>query len=728
MAKRGKFAIALAWVFLPTLGVIVLVGIGIWAYHGPHQRAAIAAIVTHHTALVLLVPACLLGLQAVLLQFFFNQYLLTPLEVAERARMILEANPSHRIEPTGGPELHGLEEVINDFANRYQALQRDIDVTIRESQARLEEEKNRLVALLSEFAQSVLVCNADGRILFYNDRARQLLGRPGTVAAGIGGRASLVGLGRSVFALLDRGLITHALRTVQARLGKQDGRPGASFVATVGGQLIRVQMAPVLGSSALEGGGEGARRPPVVTGFVLIMDDVTRVAGTASRKDAMLTALLEATRRASANIRAAVETMLGYPDMDSPTKSRFMEVIREEVAGLSAKLEGVSKEHSASVENAWLLEDMLGADLVSAAAKEIESSLGLPARLDAVDAALWLKVDSHALVQCLTSLARRLRRELGALELRLVLQASGRLAQLGLLWSGGRATAGDLTTWETDPVETAAGRLSFTLRDVVERHGGDLLHEVDRASGGGAFRLLLPLAAPEQTALAAPASQGPRPEYYDFDLFHQAGQTPQIDQRRLSDLAYTVFDTETTGLDPSGGDEIISIGAVRIVNGRLLRDDAFEQLVDPRRPVSLETIKITGIDPAMLQGLPTLDEVLPHFHSFCEDTVLVAHNAAFDMRFLQLKEERTGIRFTQPVLDTLLLAAVAQPNINAQQLEALAERFGVDAIGRHTALGDAMMTGEIFLKLLPLLAERGILTLKDAREASRQKYQARLEY
>jgi len=189
-----------------------------------------------------------------------------------------------------------------------------------------------------------------------------------------------------------------------------------------------------------------------------------------------------------------------------------------------------------------------------------------------------------------------------------------------------------------------------------------------------------------------------------------------------------ILDTETTGLDPSAGDEIISLSAVRIVNGRLLRQEIFDQLVDPRRPLSRESIAIHGITPGMLEGQPTIDRVLPRFAQFAEDTVLVGHNVAFDMRFLQLKEERTGVRFIQPVLDTLLLSVVVHPNLEEHALEANAQRFGIPVLGRHTSLGDAMVTGEIFIKLIPLLASRGIVTLKDAIAACERTFLARIRY
>jgi DNA polymerase-3 subunit epsilon len=108
--------------------------------------------------------------------------------------------------------------------------------------------------------------------------------------------------------------------------------------------------------------------------------------------------------------------------------------------------------------------------------------------------------------------------------------------------------------------------------------------------------------------------------------------------------------------------------------------------------------------------------------------VLVAHNAAFDMRFLQILEAKTGVAFTQPVLDTLLLSQVIHPNQAEHSLEAIAGRLGVPILGRHTALGDAIVTGEVFLKMTRLLAEKGIVTLKDAREAAEQTLYARIRY
>jgi DNA polymerase-3 subunit epsilon len=257
-------------------------------------------------------------------------------------------------------------------------------------------------------------------------------------------------------------------------------------------------------------------------------------------------------------------------------------------------------------------------------------------------------------------------------------------------------------------------------RVLLDRHGAELWAN---SAADGTRRLCLQL--PASTRVAAPAAApaaaaAGRPIAYDFDLFNQPGQNATLDETALVALAYTVFDTETTGLRPSEGDEIISIGAVRIVNAKLLDAESFDRRVKPRRAVRASAFAVHGISTESLAGEPPLEDVLPSLARFCEGTVLVGHNAAFDMRFLELARERTGVRFDQPVLDTMLLAAVVQPGHRADEhhLEQVAHRLGVEPGARHQALGDATTTARVFLKLLPLLAERGITTLGQARAAS----------
>jgi len=467
--------------------------------------------------------------------------------------------------------------------------------------------------------------------------------------------------------------------------------------------------------------------PEGIPGFVLTLDDVTRTVEDDSRRDRVLRTLSEGIRAPLANVRAAVESLLDYGDMDDAQRAKFLNVIAEEANALSARLDRTMHEHADSLKTRWPLESVLGVDVIGAAQRRIESHLAMRTALDEVDAALWLEAESFSLAQALAYLAGRLK-EAGVDEVRFRLARAGRHAELDLAWRGSAPPADTLQRWEEEPMRAGDEGSPLSLQEVIERHAGEVWHHIGGAGEASYFRLLLPAASAAVPRSRSVPAIGSRPEYYDFDLFHQPGQTPDLDSRPLVELAYTVFDTETTGLEPSAGDEIIAIGAVRIVNGRLLRHELFDQLIDPRRPIAPESVRIHGITPEMVAGQPTIDRVLPRFLRFSEDTVLVAHNAAFDMRFLQLKEAATGVRFTQPVLDTLLLSEVLHPNIKEHRLEAITERLGISVVGRHTALGDAIVTGEVFLKMVPLLVERGIRTLGEAREASQRTHFARVKY
>jgi DNA polymerase-3 subunit epsilon len=302
---------------------------------------------------------------------------------------------------------------------------------------------------------------------------------------------------------------------------------------------------------------------------------------------------------------------------------------------------------------------------------------------------------------------------------------------LDIRWTGETVGGKMLRSWEKELLTVGSEHFHLTLETVLRHHEADLWsRRVKQKPGFACLRLLIPVletTEPEKirNITILPDS---RPEFYDFDLFNQPGQDPELDECLLRELAYTVFDTETTGLNPSGGDEIISIGAVRIVNVRLLRDEYFDQLVNPRRTMSRESVNVHGIQPEMLNNQPVIEQVLPRFHRFAEGTILVAHNAAFDMKMLQIKEAATGVKFINPVLDTLLLSAVVHPAHTSHNLEDIADRMGISIVGRHTALGDAIATAEVFLKLISILAKNGIHSLKQAREASQKTFYARKKY
>lgn len=722
MSPKNRLLLGVGLVCAWLLIIAGVTGWVVWADLSPDERSALLPILSPRGALIGAMLIMAMAVSAIVLRDLHRRYIAVPVRLAEDGRTLLKAEPTRRLKADGNAETQAFVDIINALADQRQSLQDDVEVRVADARRSVEEEKNRLGALMSELTQSVVVCNLDGRILLYNNRAR-LQFRAMSDAPGAAGGGELIGLGRSIYAVMDRHLIAHALENIQHRLRKSAAQPVTNFVTTTrAGQLLRVQMAPVLGAAPEE----GADRP--VSGFILMLDNITRTIENEARRDEILHTLTEGNRASLANVRAAAE-MLDFSDLDDDLRQRFRKVIRDEVKAMSDRLDHSASAFADSLKARWQLEDMLGADLVAAAQRRAESRLSLRTKLEDVDETLWVKVDSFSLLQAITYLASRLSDEFEIRELRFRLSGAGRLVHLDLIWSGQAMSTETVMNWELEPMRFAGENSPLTVRDVIERHDGEMWLEREKVKHRAFFRLVLPSATPQEEIQPEAYLRGEsRPEYYDFDLFSWSERSHEHDDQLLSELAYTVFDTETTGLNPSKGDEIIQIGATRILNGKLLQGEGFEQLVDPQRSLPPESSKIHGITPEMLVGQPVITKVLPALHDFAADTVLVAHNAAFDMRFLQLKEAATGIKFDQPVLDTLLLSAIIHPNQDSHRLEAIAERFGVTVIGRHTAMGDAIVTAEVFLKMIPLLAEKGIRTLGEAREAAQKTYYARLKY
>ncbi len=178
-----------------------------------------------------------------------------------------------------------------------------------------------------------------------------------------------------------------------------------------------------------------------------------------------------------------------------------------------------------------------------------------------------------------------------------------------------------------------------------------------------------------------------------------------------------VVDTETTGLDPAKA-RVIEIGALPLAGGRLDDAHALRRLVHPGEPIPQAATKINKIDDAMVADAPGFAAVWPEFAGALSGPVLIGHTLGFDLAVLKRECARAGLAWHQPrTLDTALLAQVIAPHLGGYTLEHLASWLGIAVEGRHSALGDAELTGRIFLALIPKLREGNIRTLAEAEQA-----------
>lgn len=560
------------WLFVlisacASIAVVVTLGSLFWRQFSPAEQHQMLEMVHRHMVYIVAIIAMFFGGWIVWLDAVLYTYVLPTVQIADETLLILTVNPSHRIKIDTGRDMKRLADLINEGADRYEAMARHVEERVKEAREALEFERNILASVIEHLPEGMVICNTAGNIVLYNQMAQRLL----TVREPLDPTRSIeslsgpfLGLGRHIGSVILPEKIDAAVSEISQKIN--DGKEPIAFFSIQGAaeNLLSVEMMPIL-----------ARRDHVVA-YILTCHDVMESVSLEARKTAIQ--LFSVFRNDLDRLKTSVEDLLNVCRTAAQHKS----------------------------------------DLVHA----IEANVR---RID--------------------------------------------------------------------------GLIDSTFSEYAE------------------FSDVCPITLTTES----------RPEFYDFDLFNRPAPNIDIGNQLLTNLVYTVFDTETTGLNPTA-DEIISIGAVRIVNCRIVQDDLFSMLVDPKREVSEASIRVHGIRPEMLKGQPTIDAALPHFQRYADHTVLVGHNVAFDMRMFQVKEPLTGIRFTQPVLDTMFLSAILHPAHRYHSIEAISNRLGICVRGRHTALGDAMATAEIFLKFLPLLARMNILTLSDAIEASKTSDYAKVKY
>lgn len=635
--------------------------------------------------------------------------------------LMATTNPEHRLRVPPGDPLEALTGEINRMADRVREAQEGLRQEVARATAALEVERGKLSAILGTLGEGVVVTTEDGRVTLANGAARALLG--------LGG-ASL--LGQSLFELVDRDKVEHFAERVR----RSGGVERFTLHAAAGGVLEAV-MTPLF---------DRDRR---VLGEILILRDVTRQAQSDAERQERLASAALRLRGPLASIRSLSESLLGEGGLDPPAGTRMLEAIHAEAVRLSALVTAMAEPGWVAAATPGHFETVSAGDLAEMALRRLGRD-GDGAERVTVEAAEpeggvppLLRADASALSGALAGLLRAvLERSEGR---RAGLRPARRGGVVLLEASGpGSCPLPLLEACLDRPVGPTVGGEARTAREVVRHHAGEVWAFVEGDRLG--FRLTLPPgpdAAPEDgaagsrvegagtrsAARAGGGAGGPggdeRPDFYDFSLFERMQQSlgePDL-RRPLETLTAVAFDTETTGFHVTLGDRVVSLGGVRVRRGEVKRGETFDALVNPGRPIPPESTAVHGITDDMVRDAPAIDAVLPAFLRFADGAVLVGHQVWFDLGFLTHEAARLGLPPPvegRPALDTLLLSEVVHGPLGRHGLGAVAERLGVTIEGRHSALGDALATAEIYVRLLGLLRKRGIVTLGDALEATRR--------
>ncbi|MGQ9366855.1 exonuclease domain-containing protein [Azospirillum sp. ST 5-10] len=624
--------------------------------------------------------------------------------LAGEARVLAHAGAGAHIPVERYADLAPIAVALNDLADRLVATRRDIDRAVAESTAEAEEQKARLGAILRDLHEGVLVCNLKHQILLYNQTALDLLHLTGDL-----------GLGRNLLHFLLPEPVDHTLErlTLRVREGRHLTHAHGTTAQFVGGTTDGRILLTGRMSVMLQDGEGGA--PPAVTGYVLTLEDATRELAALGQRDRLLREATEGFRGPVANLRAALETLADTPDLGPQERAAFEAVLLEATGALSDRLERITGEYRSVVTGTWPMSDVHSANLLNLVRHRVAPRDGYAVTPTGLPQ--WLHGDSYSLVVLLDHLIGQIHARTGATSFDLSAESAERWVYVDIAWEGVLLPSSTVDGWLDQPLADALGGL--TVADVLQHHRSEMWSEAVAGRDGVArLRLPLPPALSPPSAAAQRSRPPARAEFFDFGLMHQPLATSGLGSTPLEALHYVVFDTETTGLSPSGGDEIIQIAAVRIVNRRILTGETFSTLVNPKRRIPPESVQFHGITDDMVVDRPTIDKVLPQFRAFVSGAVIVAHNAAFDLKFLKMKERQAGVRFDNPVLDTMLLSRMLQGVDGDHTLDGIAQRLGVRVVDRHTALGDSLVTAAVFVRMIDMLRERDVRTLDDAIRAA----------
>ncbi len=665
-----RLRILLFFVFM-TLGGLGIFGTGLWLGSQREQDGFLFAEIIGGFGF--------LGLMT-WIWYLFDENLAKPMQwlagaLTARAHTDIE----EELDPKTARYLGDLAPAAREVTRHLAQTRNALAETVAQETTRLINEKQQLVAMAADVPFGVVLCSGTHKIAFYNSVAAEMLDED----------HHHPGLDHSLFDFLEPEPILDAYNRLCA-YGQGPDMVIPTLVTTVlGHRTLSARMRLT----------HAADESDVTPGYVMSIDDVTNDLAVVGQSTALLTRVFADLRPHMASLRTAIE----FRKRDAALGAD-PEMTEGLIDGLDAMLHSIGEhfaEYDSSRGSLWPMEDVSARQIVNA----VKSRLDINDLTVEGPDATRLHVGALPIIVLLAHLCDRVVNQHGGRVPSLIVADEDDCPMIAVGWSGDALPFDTMSQWLDEPLDF--GVPGVTGRSVLRIHATDCWPEFGRFG-----RSVLKIPLPHLAGRKLPSMQ--RGVEYDFDLM-QKTPPAKLTKAKLSDLTFVVFDTETTGLLPSQGDEICQIAALRVVNGRIVEGEQINRLVNPERPIPVRSTEVHGITDEMVENAPTIEVVGAQFHSFARGSILVAHNAPFDLEFLRRHEAGIGKAFTNPVLDTVLLSAIVFGQDAEHTLDAICQRLGIviPPEQRHTAMGDTIATAHAFIKMTAMCEARGIETFGD---------------
>ncbi len=444
-------------------------------------------------------------------------------ELAREIESICTRDVSYRIDTNKFKHLGPLVEQVNLLL---ECIRDTAPATKKDPFAASAEEKQILTSFISQLPQGIILCDAAGSIVLCNSQANNYFSQD-LLNHEPENNAHLIDI-------IDKNLVEHALDEINARLKREIFDASSHFLIQKEQVVLQTQVVPIF--SEIEH----------FTGFVLILSDITQQSQAEKRIETLLHTLSKNARSPLASIRAAIEAMTEFPDMDDERQMQFKEIIRKESLVLSDILDSVSNSYASLVKTKESLQTITSLELLESISRRSRDKLGITFSIEHLksDEDIVIKADPFSFITAFLFLLGNLQKETGLWEFTGGLSLDNRIVCIDIAWHGKLLPAETLRQWEILPLTGPDSEPSqLTLKDVLDHHQAAM----GTYPGSGAdnnlphLRCFLPSQqaskeTPLQSITLLPES---RTQISDLELFSHSADSPELDERLLTELAYT---------------------------------------------------------------------------------------------------------------------------------------------------------------------------------------------